>query len=148
MSFAEAFQGEQSSIGYGQVSVDPNTNIFKAGSRFCEVTPAEASIIGRLILSVVLNPSGCSAKAMANSLDFQTEELFKKTFVDLMVKLDEFDVANDGGTGSIYFEDTIKGHNLFKVEGGRYRLNTELAAMIGEKPKISEQQLLGLKHQI
>ena len=141
MGLAAKFDMNTDTFSKGNISVSYKTNKFTVGSRSIEVTPHEVAIIGRLIHICDTIPSGFDVEEMTRSLRYQTEEAFETAFTDLMTKLGSFNIANDGGTGTIYYESAVTGADLFKVKDGKYSFNKDLAMLIGDNPELSEEQL-------
>lgn len=136
--------GVASSNGF---TIDTQTNQFYIGSSAIVLTAMEAAIINRLMIVSSVLPKGFTPEDMMRTIGFQSADSFEKFFDTLMQKLSKFPIANEGGTGTVFLEDSITGADLFKKENGCYSFNKDLASFINSDRVISEEKLHAIKFQ-
>lgn len=117
-----------------------STIISQSECKFCvgwdeiEVKPHEARIIA-LVMSAQQNSldgGGISAKLAANMLGYSRAWSFRRAFANLSEQLSNHLIANEGGTGSIFHEESVTVADLLIPDDGfnGYRYNKPLAKRI------------------
>jgi len=141
MSIYPDFAGCTRVFNYKNSSIDLTTNVFKVGLRRQEVSPVQARIIAAIFDSEAQQkPMG--AVQYAQLLGYASSDAFRGAFSRLMTALDDFVIANDGGTGSVYFEDfSSRASHLFLSGKNGYGINTIIADAVSSVPVISEEVL-------
>lgn len=113
---------------------------FVVGARTLRIDEMDARIIEELIESSLVQANGLPIADLAARLEVDVAEM-TRAFDALLVKLDKFTIANNGGTGSVFYEDSIHSSDLIITQQGRHRFDLALAELIGPTPHISEEKL-------
>lgn len=147
MSFAEVFAEEAVGIGYSNhIYINSQTGKLTVGERQFQLSQDDAALAALLIVrSTVAQISFINNSGYVSKSDV-AEQFGIHAFTSMQDSLKQFDVANDGGNGS-YYEDGVKGNDLFIECDGGYRFNTELVALLKEGHVLSDEQLWSISYQ-
>ena len=119
---------------------------FVVGVRKLRITDTEAHILQELISSSMPQSRAITIKDMAVGLNLDLDEM-SRVFDDFLRKLDNFTIANNGGTGSVFYEDSVHASDLIISNGDSHSFNLPLAELIGPEPTLTEEQLYSINFQ-
>lgn len=139
MVFAEAF-AENTGIGYGDhIYMNSQTGIFTVGKRSFQLAQEEGAIVAFFLTAQLIYPNGVTGEQLANQFG-------EGALKSLLKNLEDFHIANDGGNGGLFYEDSITGRDLFVENEGKYKFNTKLAGLLKFGDILSDQQLDSIKY--
>ncbi|MEM8833577.1 MAG: hypothetical protein AAGB32_03445 [Pseudomonadota bacterium] len=145
MSLATAAQvSAAKTTSYKNLSVDLESGVFTVGSRELILDKADARLISFLIEQGKGDP--VSNRVIISSLGYESEDAFSEAWSQLQNKLVFFNIANDGGTDDLLYEESILGADLFRVVDDGIKFNAQLADLIIDTPLIKAEDLANVKH--
>lgn len=122
-----------------------NTLHLIVGSRSITISEDEALIMGFLI-NEADNEGSFSMNFLSENINLKSTEKFESIFNQLLLALNNFPIANDGGTDDVVYDYAISGRDLIIHDQHSYKFNKELAKKIGPKPIISSTNLYKINH--